>query len=76
MINYEKFDIKTLKVMYHTHKENCERIFAKIQTEEAFLTQEVLERDAIEKALKKKGILPNQIDIEEILKNPLTNEKD
>ena len=75
-MNYERFDIKTLKNLYRLQEENCQRLFARIKTEEAFLTQEVLERDAMERALKKKGVLPNQIDIEEISKKPLTNEED
>lgn len=75
MIDYEKFDIKTLKNLYRIQKENCQRLFAKLKTEEAILYQEVIERDAIENALKKKEILTDKIDIEEISENPLTKEK-
>ena len=73
MIDYENFHIRTLKTMYRIHNENIERLKNKLNQAQANYDEEIIILQNIEKALKRKGVLKNQIDIEEILQKDLTN---
>ena len=73
MIDYENFHIRTLKTMYRIHNENLEILKNKLKQAQTNYDEEIIILQNIEKALKRKGVLKNQIDIEEILQNDLTN---